>query len=259
MTERKSQAEGRHRDRWHREGEAVSLVREAAAQRPIRVAAEPQPLVLDMSRAALVIVDMQNDFLDPGGWFAKRGIDVTPLAEIIPAINALTDGFRAVGAPVIHLNWSVRPDVANLPANALDLASACGARPGYGDETPTGPVVTQGSWGAQSHPGIVTAPGAIAVGKHRLSGFRDNEFDQILRRLGTQTLVYAGVNLDRCVFATLTDGCFQGYDAVLVEDATATVSPAYVGEAILYLIRLLYGFTTRSDDLLAALRADQET
>ena len=66
-------------------------------------------------------------------------------------------------------------------------------------------------------------------------------------------MFFTGVNLDRCVFATLADGCFNGFDAVLVEDATTTVSPDYVVQAILYLIRLLYGFTAKSDDILRAL------
>jgi nicotinamidase-related amidase len=93
----------------------------------------------------------------------------------------------------------------------------------------------------------------MVVGKTRLTGFRDNELDSILRRLGVTTLFFAGVNLDRCVFATLADGCFNGFDAVLVEDATTTVSSPHTTEVILYLIRLLYGFTATSDDILAAL------
>lgn len=243
----------RHDDRWHRDGEHVSLLRNRPAPRPVAFDAQPDPVRIDMARAAFVIVDMQNDFLSDGGWFPERGTDPAPLLEIVPRLNAVADAFRKMGAPVIHLNWGVRADVANLPANVLDKATGCGARPGYGDEIGTGPVLVEGSWGAASHPLITGRPGDMAISKHRLSGFRDNELDQVLRRHGIETLFYAGVNLDRCVFATLMDGCFQGYDAVLVQDATTTVSPAEVGEAILYIIRLLYGFTTNSADLLRAL------
>ena len=107
--------------------------------------------------------------------------------------------------------------------------------------------------GAQSVASIDVDIRDISVGKTRLTGFSDNELDSILRRFGVTTLFFTGVNLDRCVFATLADGCFNGFDAVLVEDATTTVSPDYVVQAILYLIRLLYGFTAKSDDILAAL------
>jgi ureidoacrylate peracid hydrolase len=247
-------------DRWTRTASGISLVRPRLAPRCISFAAAPEPLEADMTRAALIVIDMQNDFLAPEGWFAAtRGADVAPLGQVIPTINALAAAFRAHGAPVIHLNWGVRADIANLPANVADKGSACAAAPGYGDTIPSGRVLVQGDWGAASVPEIETDPRDIHVAKHRLSGFRDNELDQILRRLGTDTLFYTGVNLDRCVFATLMDGCFQGYDAVLIEDATTTVSPAPVADAITFLIRLLYGHTARSEDLLAALAPPSPT
>lgn len=244
-----------HKDRWSAldGGDGVSLLRPAKAARPVRFAAEPKPVQADMARSALLIIDMQNDFLSPEGWFATtRSADVSALSDIIPRINALSEGFRDAQAPVIHINWAVRPDLANLPANVLDKGSDCGGRPGYGARIASGQVLVEGDWGAQSVPAIDAAPGDISVGKHRLTGFRDNALDQILRRLGVTTLFFTGVNLDRCVFATLADGCFNGFDAVLVEDATTTVSPPHVTDAILYLIRLLYGFTALSTDILAA-------
>ena len=118
---------------------------------------------------------------------------------------------------------------------------------------PSGRVLIEGDWGASSVPAIEKAEQDLTVGKHRLTGFRDNALDQILRRLDVTTLFFTGVNLDRCVFATLADGCFNGFDAVLVEDATTTVSPPYVTDAVLYLIRLLYGFSAQSADILAAI------
>jgi len=244
-----------HNDRWssHDDGETVSLLRPQRRAQPITFAADPKPVETDLSRCAFLIIDMQNDFLSEDGWFATtRNADVAELSLIIERINTAGQAFRAAGAPVIHINWAVRPDVANLPANVLDKGSDCGARPGYGDKIGSGRVLVEGDWGAQSVPGIETEPQDIFVAKHRLTGFRDNELDQILRRLDVTTLFYAGVNLDRCVFATLADGCFNGFDAVLVEDATTTVSPPHVSDAILYLIRLLYGFTAKSRDILAA-------
>ena len=245
-----------HQDRWTPldEGWAVSLLRPARAKKAVAFAAEPKPVEADLSRSALLIIDMQNDFLSAEGWFAtSRKADVSRLSDVITEINALSGAFRRVGAPVIHINWAVRPDVANLPANVLDKGSDCGAHEGYGDQIGSGLVLTQGDWGAQSVPAIEKAPQDLDIGKSRLTGFRDNELDSILRRLGVTTLFFTGVNLDRCVFATLADGCFNGFDAVLVEDATTTVSPPHVTDAILFLIRLLYGFTAKSADILAAI------
>lgn len=154
---------------------------------------------------------------------------------------------------MIHLNWAARVDGANLSADVLDKGSACGTQPGYDDPIALGTVLTRGDWGAQSVPAIVTAASDIVVGKHRLTGCRDNELDAILRRLSVTTLVFTGVNLDRCVFATLADECFNGFDALLVEDAAATVAPPHVSAAIPYLVRLPYGYTVTSTDLLPAL------
>ena len=245
-----------HSDRWGPldEGAGVSLLRPAPMAQPIHFAARPTPVEADIARSALIITDMQNDFLSTEGWFSTfRNADVSCLSDVVGQINALSGAFRKVGAPVIHVNWAVRPDVANLPANVLDKGSDCGARPGYGDQISSGRVLVDGDWGAQSVADIDVDSRDIAVGKTRLTGFRDNELDSILRRLGITTLFFSGVNLDRCVFATLADGCFNGFDAVLVEDATTTVSPPHVTEAILYLIQLLYGFTAKSADILAAL------
>lgn len=238
-------------DRWEKHGNVTSMVRPSIAPRPLAFSALPGPVEVDLARSALVIIDMQNDFLHPAGWFASaRGVDVEPLNAAIDNINALAERFRSHDASVIHLNWGVRPDLAALPPNVIDKASNCGSARAYGDQLANGPVLVAGSWGAQTVSALSQCEQDIQVSKQRLSGFCDNELDQILRRQGIDTLFYTGVNIDRCVFATLVDGCFLGYDAVLIEDACATSSPAYVTDAIGYLVQLVYGFTASSKDLL---------
>lgn len=241
-------------DRWQAESGCTSLVRAERKIKRVRFAANPEVIEIDMAASALIIIDMQNDFLDPKGWFAHdRGQDVAQLLSVLEPINALSAAFRACDTPVIHLNWGVRADIANLPANVADKASGCGQAIGYGDQSQMGPVLVAGDWGSRSIEAIDIAPTDFHVNKHRLSGFCDNEFDQLLRRLGVTTLFFTGVNIDRCVFATLMDGSFQGYDPILVEDACQTPSPEFVSDAILYLVRLLYGFTAQSKDILSAI------
>ena len=247
------------RDRWTRSMSVTDMVRPQIPPQPVQFDALPDAVRVDMARSALIVVDMQNDFLKAEGWFsAVRNADVAPLFKIIPRINLVSDAFRRCSAPVIHLNWGVRADLANLPPNVVDKGSSCGAMPGYGDTIASGDVLVEGSWGAATVPEISTAETDIRVAKSRLSGFQDNALDQILRRLGVTTVFYTGVNLDRCVFATLMDGCFQGYDAVLIEDATTTVSSPEVIDAITGLIRHLYGFTTQSEALLQALATQSD-
>lgn len=247
-------------DRWQAKDGRTSLVRSARDIRPISFDANPETVEVDLATSALLIIDMQNDFLEPQGWFASaRGQNVEPLKSVVDPINALAAAFRDNSAPVIHLNWGVRADTANLPANTVGKANSCGTQVGYGDITDMGRVLVQGEWGAQSIDEIDVAEGDFRVSKHRLSGFRDNELDQLLRRLGVSTLFFTGVNLDRCVFASLMDGCFEGYDAILVEDACQSPSPDYVSDAILYLVRLLYGFTAKAAPILQAIYGQSPT
>ena len=244
-------------DRWSLAPDgAADLTRPRPAPRPVRIAARPDPVIVDMARAALLVIDMQNDFIAAEGWFeAMRGIDCAGLRAVIPQVNALAGAFRRAGARVVHVNTGVRADLANLPANALGRSNDLGRRPGFGAarDDARGPVMLAGHWGAESHPGIERAPGDLTVLKHRYSGFRDNELDQLLRRLDVTTLFLSGVNLDRCVFATLTDGAFQGFDPILVTDACATPSPAATRTAILDLVELLYGFTATTEAVLSAI------
>ena len=95
----------------------------------------------------------------------------------------------------------------------------------------------------------------ITVFKHRLSGFHDNELDSILRQLGITTLLFCGVNTDRCVFSTLQDAGFLGYDCVLLKDACSTPSPVYVTRAIHFLVDKLHGFVGTAEALIPALTA----
>jgi ureidoacrylate peracid hydrolase len=235
-------------------GQSLSFVRSRKKQRIVSIAATPQPVDFDLGAAALLIVDMQNDFLHPDGWFAARGIDGTPVLAVVPAVERLASAIRRAGVPVIWLNWGVRPDRANLPASFVAKGRSTRA-PTYAEPSPSGRgrILVRDEWGAATIDGLTVDPADLLVHKHRLSGFWDNELDSILRQRGVTTLLFAGINTDRCVFSTLQDANFLGYDCVLVEDACATVSPAFVRDAVLYLVRLLHGVVTTSDAILSAI------
>ena len=226
----------------------ANLMGKRRRARPVRIAAEPSALVFDAARAALIVIDMQNDFCTQGGWFDSRGIDLHPARAVIGPINRMTGAARKAKMPVIWLNWGNRPDRLNLPHGVLRTGA-------YGARLPSGrgPVLERGSWGARIVDELKQGKDDIHVDKHRLSGFWDNELDSILRRLDVSTLFFAGVNLDRCVLATMQDAAFIGYDPILLDDCAATSSPQYCSEAARFLLRLLYGFVTTSKNVLAAL------
>jgi nicotinamidase-related amidase len=236
------------------DGQKLSFVRPRKQQRIVAIPATPQSVELDLSATALVVVDMQNDFLHPDGWFAKKGVDGTAVKAVIPSVKRLVDASRHAGIPVIWLNWGVRVDRANLPAMTVAKGRAFGS-PTYSDPSPSGRgrILVTGDWGAATIDALPVADADILVHKHRISGFWDNELDSVLRRRGVTSLMFAGINTDRCVFSTLQDANFLGYDCLLVEDACATVSPQFVTDGVLYLVRLLHGAVASSDAILTAI------
>jgi len=242
---------GRHA--WTVGDEAVSLVRPVIPPRPFGFAAQPHPVIVDLARTALIVVDMQNDFIHEDGWFAGKGVDPLPLRAPVPAINRLSGFARGKDVPVIWLNWGVRADGLNLPPGLAYAGKHTPDERGYLEPAPDGHgnALERGSWGAQVHGSLDTGPADIFVDKSRFGGFTDNDLDGVLRNLDVHTLVFSGINIDRCVFATLTEATFRGYDAILVEDAVATPSPAACTDAVHFLVDKLYGFRATSQSILA--------
>jgi len=232
---------------------AAGATRDSA---PVELAASPQNLAADLARTAIIVIDMQNDFCTPGGWLDSIGVDVSAATAAVAPINTLLPALRAAGVPVIWLNWGNRPDQANLPPGIRHVYDADGSGGGIGDTVARSEAVLQeGSWGAAIVDELDVAAGDIHVAKYRMSGFFDTPLDSILRQLRVDTILFAGVNADQCVLATLTDAACLGYDVVLVEQASATTSPAFCLDATVYNVRQCFGFTTTPTDLLAALAA----
>ena len=240
---------------WRVDTGHADLVRPVKPPRPLSFEADPQSLSVDLNRTAMVVIDMQNDFCSEGGWFASLGIDISPVRAPIAPLNAFLPVLREAGVPVIWLNWGNRADLMNLNPTVLHAGNPAGDRVGYGDMPADGgsPVLRKGAWGARVCDGLKTARGDIRVDKYRLSGFWDNELDSVLRNLDARTLFFAGVNVDRCVLATMQDAGFLGYDCILIDDCAATTSPGYVLRAARYLIREMYGFIARSGDVARAI------
>lgn len=243
--------------RWLVNAETVDLSRATPhVVRAITIAAEPQRVVFDARKSALVIVDMQNDFCAAGGYLDYRGVDYTPDRAPIAPLAKLVPRMRAEGIPVVWLNWGVRADLLDIYPSLLHAHTHDGTGAGLGETIPGGaPILRQGSWGAAVVDGLDPMPSDIHVTKCRFSGFWNTPLDSILRNLGVNTLFFAGVNADQCVMTTLQDASFLGYDVLMLDDCVATTSPAYCMEATRYNVKLLFGFMTDSTALAAGLDA----
>ena len=255
MTADERYAPLRHRNRWQFGGGTVDLHRPALPARSAALRAEPAPVVLDPSRTALVAVDLQNDFCTPGGWLHGIGVDVSVLAGAVELSALAVAAARTAGVPVIWLNWGNRPDQANIPPGVAHVydPEGRGVGIGYGSPGSGSRVLTAGSWGAALADPLTVQPQDVSVDKYRMSGFWDTPLDSILRNLRVDTLIFAGVNSDQCVYATLIDAACAGYDVVLLTDASATTSPSYCHDATVHNTRQCFGFTTSTPDLLDAL------
>jgi nicotinamidase-related amidase len=233
----------------------TDLVRPRRAAKRIIVEAQPQAIAFDLNRVAVVVIDMQNDFCSPNGWFDARGVDLSGARALFPTINRLTATARCYEVPVIWLNWGTRADLLNMHPASRKIARPFPGDASYASRLSNGkgPVLERDSWGAAICPELEVHSDDIVVFKHRLSGFWDNELDSILRNLDVTTLFVGGINLDRCVFATIQDANFSGYDPILVEDASSTYSPKFCVESTLFLIERMYGFITKSHVLISAI------
>jgi ureidoacrylate peracid hydrolase len=175
----------------------------------------------------------------------------------VAALESTLPQLRAADVPVVWLNWGNRLDRANLPPGVRHVYDPDGAGTGIGDPLPNGSRVLElGSWSAAVVDGLTVEPGDLHVAKYRMSGFPDTPLDSVLRNLRVDTLLFAGVNVDQCVLATLTDAAGLGYDVVLVEDLCGTTSPEFCTQATVYNVRQCFGFTTTSAELLAGLPTD---
>lgn len=242
--------------RWMVSPTRVSLVRPVVVPRPVDIAARPKNVQFDAARTVLVVVDMQNDFMRDEGWFGLRGANRAPLFRVVEPLKRLVPALRTAGMTVVWLGWGCRGDGLDLPPNVLHSGTYSGDGLNLCDPHPTlgYRILERGSWGSKVIDELPVGPSDIMVYKSRLSGFAGTDFDAVLRNLGVTTILFAGVNLDRCVITTLQDASYLGYDCILVEDCCATVHPEFATQSCHLMIKQLLGFITTSAALVDGLR-----
>ncbi len=242
---------------WGVNEDLADLTRPPLDVRAIALPTQTKTLRLDLAKAAILVIDMQNDFCHPDGWLAHIGVDVTPARSPIEPLKALLPQLRAANVPVIWVNWGNRPDLLNISPAALHVYNPTGVGVGLGDPLPKNgaKVLMAGSWAAAVVDELEQKPEDIRIDKYRMSGFWDTPLDSILRNLGKSTLFFAGVNADQCVMTTLQDANFLGYDCILVTDCTATTSPEYCWLATLYNVKQCFGFVADSQAILEAIKS----
>jgi nicotinamidase-related amidase len=221
---------------------------------PTVAAALPHPYTFPRESVALVMIDMQRDFLEPGGFGAVLGNDVSRLASSVAPAAALLAGFRRHGLPIIHTRECHRPDLSDCPPRKL-ARGLPGKR--IGDPGPMGRILVAGEPGAEIVPSLAPLPGEVVIDKPGKGAFYATPFQDVLRERGITHLVFGGVTTEVCVQTTMREANDRGYACLLVEDATDSYFPEFKA-ATIAMIRAqdaIVGWTATSAQLLAALDA----
>jgi biuret amidohydrolase len=195
----------------------------------IQVSARPYDFTLDPSRAALVVIDMQRDFIEPGGFGAALGNDVSRLTAIVPTVAALIALFRRHGLPVIHTREAHRQDLSDCPP-----AKRMRGKPGLriGDQGAMGRILVAGEPGNQILPELAPLPGEIAIDKPGKGMFWATGLHETLTGKGITQIVFAGVTTEVCVQTSMREANDRGYECLLIEDATESYFPQFKAAAI---------------------------
>lgn len=195
----------------------------------LTVPARPYPFTLDPAHVALVVIDMQRDFIEPGGFGAALGNDVSRLTAIVPTVAALLALFRRRALPVIHTREAHRPDLSDCPP-AKRLCGAPGLR--IGDDGEMGRILIAGEPGNAILPELAPLPGEIAIDKPGKGMFWATGLHERLQGMGITHLVFAGVTTEVCVQTSMREANDRGYDCLLVEDATESYFAAFKAATI---------------------------
>ncbi|MGW4483932.1 cysteine hydrolase family protein [Amycolatopsis sp. NPDC004368] len=192
---------------------------------------------LDPAKAAVVVVDVQNDYCHPDGACANRGEDVSAAGAMIPRLQTLLTGARAHGVPVVFVRTA-----HEKATDSAALTARSGGRSGV--------VCRAGTWGAEFFE-VTPLPGEPVVAKHRYSGFVNTRLDSVLRTLRVETLVMAGVSTNVCVESTARHGYMLDYHIAFIGDCCAAFTQAE-HDAALMNIDKYFGAVLGVDELLGA-------
>ncbi len=196
---------------------------------PIDIKAEPFTFHLEPRQTALVVIDMQRDFVERGGFGETLGNDVTRLQAIVPKVAALIGLFRRKRWPIIHTRECHKPDLSDCPP-AKRLRGDPTLR--IGDHGPMGRVLVADAPGAAIIEACAPAPGEIVIDKPGKGMFYATDVQARLDALGVTHLVFAGVTTEVCVQTSMREANDRGFDCLVVEDATESYFPAFKTAAL---------------------------
>jgi nicotinamidase-related amidase len=212
----------------------------------------PFPYEFDVAKTALVLIDMQRDFIEPGGFGETLGNDVSLLEAIVPATQRALRAWREAGGLVVHTREAHRADLSDCPPAKRNRGNPTLR---IGDEGPMGRILVMGEPGNQIIDALAPAEGELVIDKPGKGAFYATGLHETLQQRGITHLLFGGVTTEVCVQTSMREANDRGYDSLLLEDCTESYFPAFKA-ATLDMVRAqggIVGWTAPSTALLAAL------
>lgn len=216
------------------------------------LAAEPAPVELAWAKTALVIIDMQRDFLEPGGFGETLGNDVSQLTRAVKPCGDVLAAFRGAGLLVIHTREGHLPDLSDAPPAKIERG-APSLR--IGDPGPMGRILIRGEAGHDIVPPLYPLKGEIVIDKPGKGAFYATELGEILKQHGIENLLVCGVTTEVCVNTTVREANDRGFRCIVLADCCASYFPEF-HEAGLKMIKAqggIFGSVASSQSFLSAL------
>ena len=218
----------------------------------MQVDAEPYPFQFDLATTALVIIDMQRDFVEPGGFGETLGNDVSLLQAVIPPLQNVLAACRAAGLTVIHTREGHVPDLSDCPPAKLHRG-APSLR--IGDPGPKGRILVRGEYGHDIVDELAPVPGELVIDKPGKGSFHGTALGAELAARGITRLVVTGVTTEVCVHTTVREANDRGYECLVLSDCVGSYFPEFqrVGLAMIAAQGGIFGWVAPSGAFLSAL------
>jgi nicotinamidase-related amidase len=190
----------------------------------IEVTAEPSPFTLTAGKTALIVIDMQRDFLLPGGFGESLGNDVDQLLKVVPPLAALIAAARSAGIMVIHTREGHQPDLSDCPPSKLTRGAPSKR---IGDQGKYGRILIRGEYGHDIVDELAPIDGDVVIDKPGKGAFYATELHDVLTAAGVTQLVVTGVTTEVCVHTTTREANDRGYECLVVSDCVGSYFPEF--------------------------------
>ena len=209
-----------------------------------------------LAQTALIVIDMQRDFLEPGGFGAMLGNPVERLQQIVPVVKLLLETCRQLGITIIHTQEGHQSDLGDCPATKIERGQLSQK---IGDLGPMGRILVLGEAGNAIIDPLQPQPDEIVITKPGKGAFYNTPLQERLKQLGISHLLFTGITTEVCVQSTMREANDRGYECLLIEDATESYFPEFKTATLEMIVAQggIVGWTTLSENLLSGLHSGQ--